>query len=138
MNLLITILLLLLSFWFTYTDLKSRVIPNKITHWAILVLLIVRVANPEFYLGLIPAVLLFIIWYVSPASLGAGDIKLFAIVGLGLGLSETITVLFWTLLLSSCVFYLIRIIKRKRVSALPLAPMITAGIVLSLILEWQV
>lgn len=130
--------LLTMSLWFTYTDLKSRVIPNKITHWALLILLIIRVPNPEFYLGLMPAVLLFVVWFISPRSLGAGDVKLIAMVGLCLGLSQTINVLFWTMLLSSCIFIVFWIIKKRKDILLPLAPIITVGIILTLTIRWPI
>lgn len=134
MNQALYILLLLGCMWFSYTDLRNRVIPNKITHWAILILLLLRIPSPEFYLGLIPAVAMLFIWCVSPASLGAGDIKLFAIVGLCIGLPPTFTVFFWTLVFFCITVLFIQVVKRIKVDSLPLAPMITGGIVFTSIL----
>ncbi|WP_422395306.1 prepilin peptidase [Paenibacillus amylolyticus] len=136
MNLTLLILLIVSCFWFTYTDLRYREIPNKITHWAILVLLFVRIPSPEFYAGLIPAAVLLMIWFFSPSSLGAGDVKLFAMIGLCMGIEETFTVLFWTLAFFCISVLSIRIMRRRRVDSLPLAPMITGSILFTLSLGW--
>jgi prepilin signal peptidase PulO-like enzyme (type II secretory pathway) len=83
-------------------------------------------------LGIIPALLLFLLFLVKPNALGAGDIKLLAILGLVFGLEDTILILFVMSL--SSLFYIITrtIFTRKRIVSIPLAPFITIGVVVNL------
>lgn len=120
----------------TITDLKKRIIPNVLTYPTALLFSILRFVDSEvsFLLGLIPAVILFSVYIFIPSSIGAGDIKLYAVVGLAIGLNATIGVMFWM-----CVFFLIVVVGRRlmhlKAHSLPLAPFIFIGYIIVSILE---
>lgn len=71
---------------------------------------------------------------IAPKGLGAGDIKLFAIVGLALGLEQTIGVLFW-MSLGFLLIILVQKIRKSTVQSLPLAPLVLVGYLITLGLE---
>lgn len=133
-------LLLLMCTWCSYTDLKERRIPNVWTYTAFLVLLVYRMFDPVFLWGLIPAVVLLGCWFFIPPSLsiGEGDIKLLAVIGLGIGFNQTMVVFFYMGLgwLISKIAY--RIVKRRKLNFLPLAPFILIGLILAIILKYAI
>ncbi|ULO07125.1 prepilin peptidase [Paenibacillus sp. 19GGS1-52] len=128
-NMLLTASLLILCCWFSYTDITERRISNKLTYLAILVLLVFRIlCSPEYIWGLIPGSVFFLIFMISPRSLGAGDVKLVMLLGLGVGLERTIVVLFLM-----CIFVFLYLGGRKLLSmevqhSVPLAPFLTLGL----------
>lgn len=130
-NMLLITSLLILCCWFSYTDIEERRISNKLTYPAIIVLLVFRIAcSPEYFWGLIPGAVLFLVFMISPRSLGAGDVKLVALLGLCIGLEQAVV----TLLLM-CIFVFLYQGVRKLLSAeaqpsVPLAPFLTLGLLL--------
>lgn len=128
-DMLVTVGLLILCCWFSYTDISKRIISNKLMYPAILSLLIFRTLfSPEYLWGLIPSVLLFLIFMISPPSLGAGDVKLVALLGLGIGLERAVVSL-----LLMCVFVFLylagrRLLFLKDQSSVPVAPFLTFGL----------
>lgn len=135
---LITGLLVILCLYSSYTDIRYRIIPNRLTHPLLFILLSWRLYQMEssFLWGLLPALLLFLLFWISPASVGPGDIKLFAIIGLSIGIDLTITTVLMMGL--ACMGYLsyllmIRIWKKKVGGAIPLAPFMTVGLIAALV-----
>lgn len=128
--------LALLCLYFAYTDIRYQVIPNRWTHPLLLILLLWRVVTFEWtYLyGLIPALVLLLIFVIRPAAIGAGDIKLLAVIGLVGGLPIVLSTIFIMGLL--CMFYAgVRIIRRQPVRhQFPLAPMIAVGYCLAILM----
>ncbi|ETT46881.1 peptidase A24A prepilin type IV [Paenibacillus sp. FSL R7-269] len=128
-NMLLTISLMMLCCWFSYTDITERRISNKLTYPAILSLLVLRIGfNPEYLWGLVPGAVLFLVFMISPRSLGAGDVKLVALLGLGLGLERAVGVL-----LLMCIFAFLyqggrKLLSLETQSSLPLAPFLTLGL----------
>ncbi|WP_280767995.1 A24 family peptidase [Paenibacillus sp. PastH-2] len=121
--------LLILCCWFSYTDITERRISNTLTYPAILVMLVFRiVCSPEYLWGLIPGAVLFLIFMIIPRSLGAGDVKLVALLGLCIGLERAVAAL-----LLMCIFVLLYQGGRKMLSveaqlSVPLAPFLTLGL----------
>ncbi|WP_238656062.1 A24 family peptidase [Paenibacillus piscarius] len=127
-NMLLIIFLIMLCCWFSYTDITERRISNKLTYPAILSLLVLRIGfSPEYLWGLVPGAVLFLIFMISPRSLGAGDVKLVALLGLCIGLERVVV----TLLLM-CIFVFLYLGGRKLLSvetqiSVPLAPFLTSA-----------
>ncbi|MBP1906757.1 Flp pilus assembly protein protease CpaA [Paenibacillus turicensis] len=76
----------------SYTDIRYRTISNKITHPLILICLVWRLLNPVYVLGIFPALILFILFLIKPDGIGAGDIKLLAVIGLVFGLQRVVSI----------------------------------------------
>lgn len=110
----------------SYTDITTRRIPNKLTYLLIFILLLLRIQCPTYYLSLIPALLFFIVYLVNPNSIGAGDIKMLAAIGLGVG-GKMIMVIFG-MCLSSVLYYFFQKVLKKSVKSIPLAPFISIGV----------
>lgn len=133
-NMLLIICLIMLCCWFSYTDITERRISNKLTYPAILSLLVLRIGfNPEYLWGLVPGALLFLVFMISPRSLGAGDVKLVALLGLGIGLERAVLAL-----LMMCIFVFLCQGGRKLLSvetqiSVPLAPFLTAGLLWTIV-----
>jgi len=130
-NMILTTSIFFLCCWFSYTDIKERRISNKLTYPAILLLLVFRIlSSPEFLWGLIPGAVFFLIFMISPRSLGAGDVKLVLLLGLGIGLERTAVALFLM-----CIFVILYLGGRRLLSlgvqrSVPLAPFLTLGLLM--------
>ncbi|MEK4877026.1 MULTISPECIES: prepilin peptidase [Paenibacillus] len=128
-NMLLIMSLIMLCCWFSYTDITERRISNKLTYPAIMILLMFRILCSQEYLwGLVPGVVFFLIFMISPRSLGAGDVKLVVLVGLCIGLEREVVAL-----LLMCIFVFLYQGGRKLLSleaqlAVPLAPFLTLGL----------
>ncbi|MGG1669977.1 prepilin peptidase [Paenibacillus sp. NRS-1783] len=131
-------LLFFLCSWCSYTDLKERRISNVCTYAALLILCVIRLFDPVFYLGLVPAILLFLAWLFKPDAIGEGDIKLFAVIGLAIGFNYTIMVLFWTCLGALIFMTLYRVVKSRKLASIPLAPFILIGLFIAIILKYSI
>lgn len=120
----------------TITDLKKRIIPNVLTYPTVLLFSILRMIEGEtsFFLGVIPAGIFFVLYLINPSFIGAGDIKLLAVVGLAIGFNATFGVMFWM-----CLIFLLVVLGRKlmhrKAHSLPLAPFIFIGYIIVFILE---
>ncbi|MBA9086480.1 Flp pilus assembly protein protease CpaA [Fontibacillus solani] len=114
----------------SYTDLKFRTIPNKLTYPLLVIMLIVRMQEPGYYLTLIVPMLLFILYLFNPQVIGAGDTKMLALLGLCVG--EKILLVIFGMCLSSIIFLIINKCKSKQVQSIPLAPFISLGVLLAL------
>ncbi|WP_430118592.1 prepilin peptidase [Paenibacillus solani] len=122
----------MLCIWFSYTDIRWRIIPNRITHPLIIALLFIRVFEPAYFLGLIPALILVVCFFVRPNSIGAGDIKFLAVIGLCYGIQGTLLVTLITCALVLVFSYLRKICRFKKLDMIPLAPFLSIGVLLSL------
>lgn len=127
----LVVLLIPLCFWFSFTDIKHRKIPNSLTHPIFIVVLIIRLFEPLYFWGTLPAALLFIMFFINPEYIGAGDIKMLAIIGLILGLNSTliVAILMCCALFAYMAWY--RIFKKQNVVRIPMAPFITVGLLIT-------
>lgn len=127
--------LILICIWITYTDMRERRISNKLMIPAFFILCVIRIWEPSYYVGLIPALSLFLIWWVNPNFLSEGDIKLFAVIGLVFGLLGTISVFFW--MLTAAIFFRIgyRWFIGKSLLRIPMGPFILAGMLFYMLLK---
>lgn len=125
----------------TKTDFKERKIPNKI----IIILLGMRMAFLIYEIcvdielagstivypllgGGIGAVILFVAMLVSRKGVGMGDVKMFFVIGLFVGSTEIISVMFYTFLISAIVGIVLLCIKKAKLNdSVPMAPFAFLG-----------
>uniref|UniRef100_UPI00403F9993 prepilin peptidase n=1 Tax=Paenibacillus sp. FSL K6-1096 TaxID=2921460 RepID=UPI00403F9993 len=125
-NMLLIVSLIMLCCWFSYTDVTERRISNKLAYPTILSLLVLRIGfSPEYLWGLVPGAVLFLVFTISPRSLGAGDVKLVGLLGLCIGMERAVVTL-WLM----CVFIWEeeKLLSVKTRISVPLAPFLTAGL----------
>lgn len=131
-----------------YIDLKEKIIPNKlilvgISFWAILALVEIFAAKTswksvlQFSLigaGVCGGVLLIIALIVKSA-LGMGDVKMFTVIGLLYGLTDTYSILLFSILIMAIVSIILLLAKKvTRKTAIPMAPFVVIGFVINVLL----
>ncbi|MDY8116808.1 A24 family peptidase [Paenibacillus polymyxa] len=113
----------------TYTDLRWRIIPDKLVMVGLVYFLVLRLlyADHPYYnylLGIAAgAGLLYAFALYCPRAFGGGDIKLMAVVGVGFGWQWTLLILLLTLL--AIIVYALGILLmkgRRRRRVIPMAP----------------
>ncbi len=120
------------------SDLKYRLLPNKIIFPSMLIILLLRIWHQplplwDYLLGFLVGggVLLLIsygaIW-TGRAPMGGGDIKLMSLLGLAFGVQSILLTLFFSAVLASVIgIVLISIGKMDRKSFIPYGPFIAIG-----------
>lgn len=134
----------------SYIDIKERIIPNKI----ILSLFAIRIgflayelviAFDSLKLVLVSPLLGMIIgggiillaMLISRKSIGMGDVKLFAIIGLFVGSKSIIPTLFCTFFFSAMFGLILLFFKKAKIKdTMPMAPFATAGILVNFVLSY--
>ncbi len=131
-------------------DLKTQLIPNTLTLFGLIVGILFRVTQAVLLASNIPlmegslgflagAVPLFIIIVLSRGGMGAGDLKLMAVVGLFLGSSLTLLTLFYASITGGVVALFLLILKKKgRKSTIPFGPFLVLGTYISIFVGQQV
>jgi leader peptidase (prepilin peptidase)/N-methyltransferase len=123
----------------TFIDLEHQIIPDKVllptlgaglllnmlTHWRNL---------PDYLMGFaLGGGIIFLIVVLSRGGMGGGDIKLFATVGMFLGLRLTVLAMLLSFILGSIAgLVLIMLNLKKMKDAIPFGPFIALGSVISL------
>lgn len=137
-ELLIVLLLVSLVVIVTISDLYKMLIPNRVLLFFTLVTLGARLVIPsspwwDAYAGAVLGFLvLFLIAIVSKGGMGFGDVKYFAVLGLFLGMKNTIFTLIFAAFFGTIVGgVLIALKKHRRNQPLPFAPFIGAGALIS-------
>jgi len=121
----ISIILLLASI----TDIKHKIVSDKLLLAGVLAGLLLFAFNPQLRavtllvnIGIIGAILM-VIYFLSKKALGLGDIKLIALMGLYITLSEVFAVAFIAFILSGVLSGLLLLFgKVKKDSSIPFAP----------------
>jgi Flp pilus assembly protein protease CpaA len=118
----------------TLTDLRTRIIPNRLLAAGFVLMAAIHgTLQPEKvgeYLLVAAAVLagFMIMASVAKGAVGGGDIKLFALLGFGLGLETTWRIIVFSHVLAGVVMLLLWLVGRLKKGALvPFAPYIFAG-----------
>ncbi|MED0675280.1 A24 family peptidase [Aneurinibacillus thermoaerophilus] len=122
------------SLYVTYTDIRYRRIPDKITLTLFFGLLLYRIAEGSilYYLPglLLTAGLLFAVAYWSNGGIGGGDIKLMAAYAMYFPVIGSVAVLVFSHIYGILYGLAYLLIKKKHVE-IPLAPGFLIGFVLS-------
>lgn len=118
----------------TSTDLRTRIIPNRLLAAGFLLMAAIHgTLHPEKageYLLAAAAVLagFMIMASVAKGAVGGGDIKLFALLGFGLGLETTWRIIVFSHVLAGiAVLFLWLLGRLKQGTSIPFAPYIFAG-----------
>lgn len=131
---LIQIVLITVLILATITDLKQMIVPDRFVIIGLVLIGILRVISGQnitmyFLGGLLSFLLLLLILVLSGGRMGGADVKLYALIGLALGLVGAIGSLFYASFIG-IVFNLPVMIKKKESLKIPFVPFITAGILL--------
>jgi len=135
------VILLTLLFSACVVDLKSRKIPDIIIIVGILTgIFFSAIKGPEEIViklisGLLAALLLLLISWLSKGGVGMGDVKLIAFIGVYLGLGMTISVLSVSVILSGIAAAIILLLKKAgKNGIIPFAPFVLLGTVIMMFL----
>lgn len=130
------------------TDMRYMIIPNNVLLFFLPLFIIMNVLSPldpwwsAITGAIIGGAIIFIIILLSRGGMGAGDMKLFFVLGLVLGMKSTILALFLASIFGAVigsVLLLLKIIRRKQ--PVPFGPFIILGALLAYfygesIIEW--
>ncbi|MFP3893390.1 prepilin peptidase [Exiguobacterium indicum] len=138
MELTLTLTLTSLLFILTMSDLAYMLIPNKILLFFLPIALIVRYLSPleNWYNpiigGIVGFVLLFVIFLASRRGMGAGDVKLFGLLGIFLGPLHVVIALFVSAFVGSVIgLTLLGTGRVRRKQPIPFVPSIAIGTLLT-------
>ncbi|MDG5786860.1 prepilin peptidase [Evansella sp. AB-P1] len=149
-ELLIALALISLLMIITVSDLKTMLIPNKIVAFFFVLFIVLRFIEPlsPWWDSIVGSVvgftILLLLAIVSKGGMGGGDIKLFAVLGIVLGLQGTLLTLFFASLLGAIIGGIGLIIKKtKKGVPIPFGPFIAAGCLISYfysatIMDWYI
>lgn len=124
-----------------YIDWKEKIIPNQmilvgIIMWTVAVLVDILAAGLFWKEVLVFSLLgsgvcgglLLIIAFVVKNSLGMGDVKLFAVLGLYYGLADTYSILMISIIFMAIVSIVLLLLKKvDRTTKIPMAPFVLFG-----------
>lgn len=137
-ELIIALLLVSMLMIIFVTDLTYMVIPNHLLLFFLLIFLLLRIIYPieAWYFSILGMVggfsLIAVIIYVSRGGMGAGDMKLFAVLGLVLGIAKILLTFSLAAFLGSCIGALLLLLKKvHRKQPIPFAPYIAVAALIS-------
>ncbi len=126
-------------------DLNYKIIPNKLNLFGFSVILIIKIAESLYYLSFAPlidsilglligATPILLVILISNGAMGAGDMKLMAVIGMWFGLKFTYLILVIGLLAASIMAVIILITKNgTKKSQIPFAPFLSISTFICLI-----
>ncbi|WP_214846733.1 A24 family peptidase [Exiguobacterium sp. s193] len=138
MQFVLTLILTSLLFILVMSDLAYMLVPNKILLFFLPISLIVRYLSPleNWYNPIIGGIvgfgLLFVIFLASRQGMGAGDVKLFGLLGIFLGPLDVVIALFVSAFVGSLIGLTLLGLKRiERKQPIPFVPSIAIGTLLT-------
>lgn len=137
-NLFISLLLVSLVIIITITDIHYYIIPNKLLFFFMTLFIIIRIIQPlnpwyDSLLGfLISYLLLFILIIISRGGIGAGDMKLLAVLGFFTGIKVALLGFVLAILIGGLYgVYLLITQKKTKSDYVPFGPFIGFGVLMS-------
>lgn len=148
LELIIALLLISMLMIIFVSDITYMLIPNKVLLFFLPLFMMMRVIQPldpwwsSITGGTVAFILIALIIIVSKGGMGAGDMKLFGLLGIVLGLGKVLLTFFLASLLGALIgmiLLLCKIIKRKQ--PIPFGPYIIVASIISyffgdIIIEW--
>lgn len=130
-----------------YIDAKERIIPNSmiliaLAVWLVLILLEIFLGGTPWTQllafsgigGLVCGGVLFLIAIIVKSALGMGDVKMFFVLGLLYGLTDTYGILLFSVIIMGIVSVALLIAKKVTTkTAIPMAPFVVFGFLLSIL-----
>lgn len=130
-----------------YVDIKEKIIPNPLIGiglgcWLVLVLIDIFVGGTPWYSVLVYSLIgglgiggvLLIIAMITKSALGMGDVKMFTVLGLLYGLTDTYSILLFSIVVMGLVSVGLLIAKKVTMkTAIPMAPFVAGGFLLSIL-----
>lgn len=131
-----------------FIDLKEKIIPNRlilsgIIFWAVLSLVEILIAHTSWKQvlffssigGIACGGILFIIALIVKNAIGMGDVKMFFVIGLLYGLSNTYSIMLFSVLIMAIVSIALLIAKKvTRKTAIPMAPFVVFGFLINVLM----
>ncbi len=131
-----------------YIDWKEKIIPNEmvltgICFWGILSIIDIFIAHSPWKQVLLFSIvgalvwggILFIIALIVKSALGMGDVKMFFVIGLLYGLSDTYSILFFSIFIMAVMSIVLLLAKKvTRKTAIPMAPFVVFGFLIKVLL----
>ena len=149
-ELIVAILFISLLVIITVSDIAYMLIPDKILLFFVIPLIAMRILSPltpwwDSILGAVTGFgLLFLIAVLSKGGMGGGDIKLFFVIGIVLGVTETVVTLFLASFIGAVVgVILLKKAKKGRKTPIPFGPSIAVAAIISyffgkMLVDWYV
>ena len=128
-----------------FIDFKDKIIPNTMIISGIVfwlgISLVKILSKPSIWLDIImPSLIgaflcggiLLLVAFIAKNALGMGDVKLFSVIGLLYGFTSTYSILVVTVFIMAIVSIVLLVAKKAtRKTAIPMAPFVAAGFLLS-------
>ena len=136
MGALIQIVFITVMIWSTMTDLKETMVPDRFVIIGLIAVLTLRIIdgdNLSYFLISSAASfgILLLILILSGGKMGGADVKLYALIGLSIGLQDSMASLFYASIIA-LIFQVPMLIKNKgkvdRTKEIPFVPFITLGV----------
>ena len=146
MTILYSVSLIAFGYVATYSDIKTKKIPNKLVLsmlvvWVVLmsVYIIVDIGKavniliPSLISGAAAGAFFLAIYYISRKGVGGGDVKLIAVMGLHMTLAKLMPMLFLSSLITALVSIALLLTKRATMkTAIPLVPFLYLGTLITI------
>lgn len=141
---LIQIIFITFMVFATTTDLKETMVPDRfviIGSVLVIALRIISGVNLYYYLisGIVSFGILFLIMLLSNGKMGGADVKLYGLIGLAIGIQNSIGSLFYASMIA-LLFHLPMLIKNKgkitKNKEIPFVPFITLGVLCTYFLDF--
>ena len=126
----------------TITDIKETIVPDGFIITGLIVVLVLRLINKEnllYYVvsSIISFLLLFLILILSGGKMGGADVKLYALIGLAIGLNNSIVSLFYASIIA-LILNIKKLVKKEKNTEIPFVPYITLGVLGTYIFSTQI
>lgn len=120
------------------TDMNERIVYNEHLIFGLIAVALMRVmgnANIMYYVmsGVVSFVLMLMIFIISKKRLGGGDVKLYALVGLAIGLTESILSFFYASIVGVALNMDKVVHAERREQEIPFVPYILIGVMITYI-----
>ena len=126
----------------TITDIEKTIVPNGFIVTGLISVLLLRLISMEnfvYYIigSAVSFLFLFLILVLSGGKIGGADVKLYALIGLSIGLNNAMVSLFYASFIA-LILNMKKVIKREKNIEIPFVPYITLGVLGTYILNTQI
>lgn len=126
----------------TITDIKETIVPDGFIITGLVIVFILRLINKENLLNyilssVISFLFLFLVLILSKGKMGGADVKLYALIGLSIGLNNSILSLFYASFIA-LILNIKKLIKKEKNVEIPFVPYITFGVLGTYLFSMQI